>query len=164
MSKIWKGQSNQTKLRILKACVFPIALYGCEIWTLHQSDIDRIQAFEMTCYRKILQITWKQKITNEEVRKRMNLKGIGSHLIHHIKKQKLSYFGHIKRHNTIEKTIMEGKVEGKRSRGRPRRQWKDDIVSWLQVENITEAGRLALDRASYRNRVWAATSFTRDMP
>ena len=82
----------------------------------------------------------------------------------HIKKQKLSYFGHIKRHNTIEKTIMERKVEGKRSRGRPRRQWKDDIVSWLEVKNITEAGRLALDRTSYRKRVWAATSFPRGMP
>ena len=154
MNKLWKGQSISTKLRVLKACIFPIALYGCEAWTPLQSDIKRILAFEMKCYRKLLQIIWSQKITNAEVRSRLNI--TTSHLLKHYKKQKLSYFGHMKRHNTLERTILEGKVEGKRSRGKPRRRWQDDIQEWMQM-SVTKAGRLAQDRDVYRKHVWAAT-------
>ena len=152
--RLWKGLKTQTKMRILRACIFPIAVYGCEAWTLHESDNKRLKAFEMYCYRSILNITWQQKITNEEVRKRLNI--TSSHLLGHTIKQKLGYFGHLKRHYSLEKEIMEGKVEGKRDRGRPRRRWKDDIEKWLNLK-INEAGRLALDRVAYRQCVWAAT-------
>lgn len=91
-----------------KVCIFPIALYGCEAWTPLPTDIWKLIAFEMKCYRKLLQITWTEKITNVEVRSRLNV--TTSHLLKHFKKQNLSYFGHMKRHNTLERTILEGKV------------------------------------------------------
>ena len=104
----------------------------------------------------ILGILWQQKIKNVEILKRLKIKT--SHILCHAIKQKLTYFGHIKRHSSLEREIMEGRVEGKRKQGRPKIQWKDDIVKWLQTKNIAEAGRLAEDRVNYRRRVWAATS------
>ena len=116
-----------------------------------------IQTFEMFCYRKLLKVSWRQKIKNDEIRRRIGIKTGNSKLFSHIRKQKLSFFGHIKRHDSLEKIIMEGRVDGKRSRGRPRRQWRDDIESWLGIK-VEEAGRLAMKRKIFRERVWAATS------
>ena len=117
----------------------------------------------MTCYRKLLQISWTQKITNVEVRSRLNV--TSSHLFKHYKKQKLSYFGHLKRHDTLERTILEGRIEGRGKRGRLRRRWVDDIQEWLQM-SVVKAGGLALDRDAYRKSVWAAkrrgTAFNAD--
>ena len=73
-----------------------------------------------------------------------------------IKKQKLSYFGHIKRHNTLEKLLLEGTCEGRRGRGRPRRRWTQDIGEWMGVSTV-EAGRQALERGEFRHAVWEAT-------
>ena len=165
LENIWKGHNKQMKLQILKTCIFPIALYGCEAWTLLQSDIKKLMAFEMTCYRKLLRIPWTAKLTNTEVRKRLHV--TTSQLLKQLKKQKLGYFGHIKRHNTMERTILEGKLEGKRNRGRPRTRWDKNIEDWMN-ESVASAGRLAQDRTAYRERVWAATSngthFPEDMP
>ena len=111
MKRLWKGQSIETKMRVLQSCIFPIAMYGCEAWTPLQADIKRLVAFEMTCYRKLLQISWTQKITNVEVRSRLNV--TSSHLFKHYKNQKMSYFGHMKRHNTLERTII-GRIEGRK--------------------------------------------------
>ena len=154
MKMFWKGQSIVTKMRVLQSCIFPVAIYGCEAWTPLEADIKRLLAFEMACYRKILNIPWTAKVTNEEVRLRLNI--TCSHLFKHFKKQKLSYFGHIKRHSTLEKTVLEGRVEGKRKRGRPRRRWVDDIAEWMKM-SVVKAGGLALDREAYRRSVWAAT-------
>jgi len=154
MNKLWKGQSMDTKMRVLQSCIFPVAIYGCEAWTPLKADIKRLISFEMSCYRKLLQISWTQKITNEEVRSRLNI--TCSHLLKHFKKQKLSYFGHVKRHDTLEKTILEGKVEGKRKRGKPRKRWADDIKEWLNM-SVVQAGSLAQDRDAYRRSVQAAT-------
>ena len=74
-----------------------------------------------------------------------------------IKKQKLSYFGHIKRHNTLEKLFLEGTCEGRRGRGRPRRRWTQDIGKWMGISTV-EAGRQALERGEFRQVVWEATS------
>ena len=74
-----------------------------------------------------------------------------------IKKQKLSYFGHIKRHNTLEKLFLEGTCKGRRGRGRPRRRWTQDIGEWMRVSTV-EAGRQALERGEFRQAVWEATS------
>lgn len=155
MNKLWTGLETKLKLQILKTCIFPIALYGCEAWTLQQNDIEKLKAFEMYCYRRIFNISWKQKITNKSIMKKLDIKG--SQILKHAKNQKLKYFGHIKRHSTLERVIMEGKVDGKRKPGRPRRQWKDDIGSWLGM-STAEAGRAAGKREDYRACVWAATS------
>ena len=161
LKKMWESQSNKTKLDLLRACIFPVVLYGCEAWAPLQTDLDRLRAFEMKCYRKVLKIVWSERITNEEVRNRLQIKD--SYLIYQYKKLKLSYFGHIERHDTLEKTILEGKLEGRRRRGKPRRGWTDDIQKWLGM-STTHAGNLAQDRDQYRRCSQAATSQETDFP
>ena len=156
MTNIWKGQCIGTKIRILKSIVFPTATYGCEAWTINKSDSKRITAFEMKCYRKILRLSWTEKVTNEEVLRKIGIKS--PTLLQNIKKLKLGYFGHIKRHESLEKHIMEAKVEGRRGRGRPMRRWEQDIQEWLGI-TTAQASRLARDRSMFRQKVREATSF-----
>ena len=155
MSNIWKGQCITTKLRVLRSTIFPIATYGCEAWTLSKEDSKRITAFEMRCYRKILRVSWVDKMRNEEVLRKVNVPS--NWLLNIIKKHKLQYFGHTKRHQTLEKYILEAKVEGKRGRGRPTRRWEQDVEEWMGMRS-TEVGRLAIDRVKFRKAVWEATS------
>ena len=155
MDAIWKGQCKKTKLRVLKTVVFPTALYGCEGWTLSNTDAKRINAFEMKCYRKILRIPWIEKVTNKEVLSRLDMKT--TMLLQNAKTLKLKYFGHIKRHETLERHILEAKIEGKKRRGRPTRRWEQDINEWLGT-TTAQAGRLAEDRILYRQKVQEATS------
>ena len=77
LNNIWKSRqiSYKTKLNVLRTCVFSTALYACETWTLKKTDQNRILAFEMYCYRRILHLNWTMKVTNQEVRKRLNIKG-----------------------------------------------------------------------------------------
>ena len=157
---IWKSESANLKLKILRACVFPSAIYGCESWTITKADEEKIRAFEIKCYRRILRIPWTIKETNANILRRLGLKT--PQLLNIIKKQKLKFFGHIKRHDTLEKLFLEGKVDGKRGRGRPRRRWSQDIGEWLGSP-ITEAGRLAKNREMFQDVVREATS-GKDMP
>lgn len=156
MESIWKGQCTKTKVRILNSTVFPTATYGCEAWTINKMDCKRITAFEMKCYRKILRISWVEKVSNEKVLIRIGIKT--PRLLQIVKKLKLKYFGHIKRHETLEKRILEGKVEGRRGRGRPARRWEQDIEEWFGT-TTTQAGRIAEDRVLFRNMVREATSY-----
>ena len=105
--------------------------------------------------RKILRISWTERKTNASVLEQLGVKA--PQLFNLIKKQKLSYFGHIKRHNTVEKLFLEGTSEGRRGRGRPRRRWTQDIGEWMGVLTV-EAGRQALERGEFRHAVWEATS------
>ena len=139
----------------MKSTVFPTATYGCEAWTLNKTDCKNITAFEMKCYRKILRIPWVEKVTNEEVLTRIGVRT--PMLLQIVKKLKLKYFGHIKRHESLEKHILEAKSEGKRGRGRPTRRWEQDIEEWLGI-TTTQAGRMAQDRELFRSRVREATS------
>ena len=107
----------------------------------------------MKCYRKILIISWTERKTNASVLEQLGVKA--PQLLNLIKKQKLSYFGHIKRHNTLEKLFLEGTCEGRRGRGRPRRRWTQDIGEWMGVSTV-EAGRQALERGEFRQAVWEA--------
>ena len=113
------------------------------LWLL----LKKITSFEMKCYRKILRISWTERKTNASVLEQWGLKA--PQLLNLIKKQKLSYFGHIKRHNTLEKLFLEGTCGGRRSRGRPRRRWMQDISEWMGVSTV-EAGRQALERGEFR--------------
>ena len=112
----------------MKSCIFPVAIYGCKAWTILKSDEKKITSFEMKCYRKILRTSWTERKTNASVLEQLGLKA--PQLLNLVKKQKLSYFGHIKRHNTLEKLFLEGTCEGKGGgggRGRPRNVWTQDI-------------------------------------
>ena len=112
-------------------------------------------AFKIKCYRKILRISWTEKVSNEEVLKKIGIES--PTLLQNIKKLKLGYFGHTTRHESLEKHILEAKVEGKRGRGRPTRRWGKDIQDWLGM--TTQASRLAGDRLMFRKTVREATSY-----
>ena len=128
LSKIWadRGITRTTKTRLVQALVFPIATYASETWTLTQADRNRIAAFEMWCWRRMLRIPWTEKRTNSSVLQEI---GVTKRLLQNICIQNLRYFGHVSRRggNNLEKVIMQGMVEGKRRRGRPRARWIDQI-------------------------------------
>ena len=155
MEKLWKGNNDQTKLKFLRSLIFPIATYGSETWSLSKEAEKKINAFELRCYRKILRISYVDRRTNASV-----LNELGNipenWLQNTILSRKMKYFGHVKRHDCLEKDIYEGIIEGKRGRGRPRRRWSQDISDRLNT-SVTEAGRRAQDRAAFRQAVKDAT-------
>ena len=130
----------------------------CNLWLRgldHLKDRrEKDNFFEMKYYRKILRISWTERKTNASVLEQLVVKA--PQLLNLIKKQKLSYFGHIKGHNALEKLFLEGTCEGRRGRGRPRRRWTQDIGEWMGVSTV-EAGRQALERGEFRQAVWEAT-------
>ena len=156
MKKLWKGNSEKTKLKFIRSLIFPIATYGSETWSIGKAAEKKINSFELRCYRRVLRIPWTDKRTNKSV-----LEQIGNvpenWLQNTIMRQKLKFFGHIKRHECLERDIYEGLVEGKRGRGRPRRRWSQDITERLQT-TVANAGRRAQDRDAYRRAVIDATS------
>ena len=109
---------------MLKTIAWPVAVYGCESWTLRATDSKRLQAFEMACYRRMLKISWIEHRTNDSVLKEM---GTERQILETVKRRKLQYFGHVIRAQNLCTHIPTGFVEGKPSRGRQRRRWTDDI-------------------------------------
>ena len=127
----------------------------CNLWPRGLDHLKDRRENGMKCYRKILRISWTEGKTNASVLEQLGVKA--PQLLNLIKKQKLSYFGHIKQHNTLEKLFLEGTCEGRRGRGRPRRRWTQDIGEWMGVSTV-EAGRQALERGEFHQAVWEATS------
>ena len=133
-----KGVRTMTKMRLVNALVFPIVLYGCESWAMTKADRRRIDAFELWCWRRVLRISWTDRVTNKTVLTRaspkMSLKAMALKLkpltIQTVWSMlKLSYFGHVLRANGMERDIMMGKVAGQRRRGRQRTRWLDGVTS-----------------------------------
>ena len=154
LKPFWASESKNTKLMVLRACVFPVALYGCEAWTLRQADREHINAFEMRCYRRVLKIPWTHHRTNESVLDEINVKP--EWLMRSVWKQQLNFFGHVKRHDGLEKRLMEGCVPGHRRRGRQRMRWGPACL----VETFggaTNAGVMARERMTWRRFVCDAT-------
>ena len=157
MLSIWKsrGLSTELKLRFLRATVFAIATYGCESWAPTKNDNKRIDAFEMWCYRRLLRISWIDKRTNNWVLEKINSPLV---LRNCIRNRKLSYFGHIMRkEESIEKQIIQGKMEGSRGRGRPTTAWTDDIKKWAGG-GMAGASIKARDREGWRILVKATAA------
>src|SRR6218665_500738 len=102
-------------------------------WTLKKKDRNKLMAFEMRCYRRILNVIWQQKITNEETRKRMGSK---RNILQRIKERKLNLLGHICRmeDSRLVKEVVLGEMKGKTKRGRPKREWLDDVKEWCNEE------------------------------
>ena len=142
----------------MRSLVTSIFLYACESWTLNKDIEKRIQAFEMRCYRRILGITYKDRITNEKVEEMiMRAAGPFEKLLRTVKKRKLKWFGHVTRSNGLAKTIMQGTVPGKRGKGRPRRQWGDDIRDWTGKSGF-ELQHQASNREAWRKLAYIVSA------
>ena len=122
-----KQLSIPLKLRVLSCYVFSVFGYGSEAWTLTKVMEDKINAFEMWCFRKMGAVSYKDRVTNDDVLKKLKTE---RNLLKTIKQRKLRYFGHVKRQNGILKQTLEGRIEGTRPRGRPRTTWVDNIQEW----------------------------------
>ena len=120
-----------TKVRLVKAMVFPVVTYGCESWTVKKAEHQRIDAFELWCWRRLLRVPWTARRSNQSILKEISP---GSSLEGLMLKLKLQYFGHLMpRANSLEKTLMLGKIEGKRRRGWQRMRWLDGITDSMEM-------------------------------
>ena len=132
-----KSVSTITKLRLMRALVWPVATYGCEARTLKKREERRIQAFENKCIRKLLRIPWTKLMTTAQLHK---MAGVENELLNHIKSRKLRYFGHVmtQSHDNVESSVMVGLAEGVTNRGRQRMCWLDNICQWngLSGDNL----------------------------
>jgi len=155
LDKIWKGKDVrvETKVRLMEALVFPVAMYGAESWTTRKADIKKIEAFENWCWRKMLRISWTEKRTNASIQQQL---GITTSLVNRIRRNKLIYFGHIMRSNSLEKDMIVAMGEGQRKRGRPRSRWLDGIEedTGMSLQELTETTR---DRTEWRRKVMMVT-------
>ena len=120
-----------TKVHLVKAMVFPVVMYGCESWTVKKAEHQRIDAFELWCWRRLLRVPWTARRSNQSILKEISpwcsLEGL-------MLKLKLQYFVHLmRRADSFEKTLMLGKIEGRRRRGQQRMRWLYGIIDWMDM-------------------------------
>ena len=159
LDTIWKSNtlSFNVKVTIFKTLIVSIFLYGCESWTLKADTCRRIQAFEMKAFRKLLRISYTEHKTNEFVRKRVEeFAGPQEQLLETVKRRKLTWYGHVNRHNSLAKTIMQGFVEGTRRRGKQRKCWMDNIFEWTNMD-LQVLLRQTEDREGWRKITTASS-------
>ena len=136
----------------MRFLVISIFLYACESWTLTAELQRRIQVMEMRCYRKILHISYKDHVTNEEVCAKIQ-QAIGSYEdLTIVKRRKLQWYGHVSRSSGLAKTILQGAVEGGRRQGRQRKKWEDNIRKWTGLE-FGKSQRAVENRGKWRKLV-----------